>query len=121
MPDQSPDKMSESELHKLYEDGKHRRYALLFSINGGAFAVAKVITQDCSKHQTVLGGLRLWELSLGMMAVTLVMAWDIFKFGTQMREKLHGEVFSKTGRWVLRLLGGLIIAGWLLVGLPEPQ
>ena len=28
---------------ELYENGKHRRYSLLFSVNGGAFAIAKIL------------------------------------------------------------------------------
>jgi hypothetical protein len=32
------------ESFKTYEDGKHRRYTLLFAVNGGAFAVAKLFT-----------------------------------------------------------------------------
>jgi hypothetical protein len=30
---------------KYYEDGKHRRYSLLFAVNGGAFAIAKVFAE----------------------------------------------------------------------------
>jgi len=37
MPDESP---PDPKLFELYENGKHRRYSLLFSINGGAFAIA---------------------------------------------------------------------------------
>jgi hypothetical protein len=33
-----------SENFKAYENGKHRRYNLLFSVNSGAFAVAKLFT-----------------------------------------------------------------------------
>ena len=118
MPDQSPD--GSSDLHKLYEDGKHRRYTLLFSINGGAFAVAKMITQDCSKHQTVLGGLTLRELSLGMAVMTLVMTWDIFEFGRKMSKK-SADLFTPVGKTVLVLLGGMIVTGWLMAGIPAPQ
>ena len=33
------------ELFDTYEVGKHRRYSLLFAVNGGAFAVAKLLGQ----------------------------------------------------------------------------
>jgi len=46
MPDESP---PDPKLFELYENGKHRRYSLLFSINGGAFAIAKFLTEDCAK------------------------------------------------------------------------
>ena len=36
MPDGAATEVSES--FKAYEDGKHRRYSLLFAVNGGAFA-----------------------------------------------------------------------------------
>jgi hypothetical protein len=29
------------EASELYENGKHRRYELLFAVNGGAFAIVK--------------------------------------------------------------------------------
>jgi hypothetical protein len=51
----------------LYEDGKHRRYSLLFSVNGGAFAVAKLLVGAEGKTTTVLGRLTLPELSWGMI------------------------------------------------------
>jgi len=113
--------MSTGELFKLYEDGKQRRYGLLFAINGGGFAIAKFIAPDCSGHTTVLGALRLWNLSAVMIVMTVLMVWDIFNFGTQMSEKLHGDVFKKPGRWVLGLLGGLILVGWVLVAIPARQ
>jgi hypothetical protein len=33
---------SYTDAFKAYEDGKHRRYGLLFSVNGGAVATAKL-------------------------------------------------------------------------------
>ena len=33
---------SYKEAFKLYEDGKHRRYQLLFAVNGGAFAIGRL-------------------------------------------------------------------------------
>jgi hypothetical protein len=42
---------------KYYEDGKHRRYSLLFAVNGGAFAIAKVFAEK--NAGAVLGNLSL--------------------------------------------------------------
>ncbi|MFL5492904.1 MAG: hypothetical protein ACJ8DC_00825, partial [Gemmatimonadales bacterium] len=53
---------------KSYEDGKHRRYTLLFAVNGGAFAIAKLYAEK--NAPAVLGQLSLRELSLGMFAFT---------------------------------------------------
>jgi purine-cytosine permease-like protein len=98
---------------ELYENGKHRRYGLLFTVNGGAFAVAKIFTEQCTN---VLGGLSLKNLSVGMILFTLVMGWDIYEFGKQSRKEPTPEVFGGVGKAVLLLLVALICAGWLLVG-----
>jgi hypothetical protein len=100
----------------LYEEGKHRRYSLLFSVNGGAFAVAKLLTGEGGKR-IVLGDLSLSQLSLGMLLFTAVMTWDIFAFGLKMRRNYLPGAFETQGKVVLLLLGVLICLGWFLVGL----
>jgi hypothetical protein len=95
----------------VYENGKHRRYALMFSVNGGAFAVARII----GGPDKVLGGLSLRELSIGMTLFTAVMVWDIFEFGRRSRKPPIPEVFGRAGKAVLLLIGALICSGWLLV------
>ena len=104
--------MDEKEALKLYEDGKHRRYTLLFSVNGGAFAIAKLINEAKSN----IGGLSLKQLSVGMALFTAVMVWDIFEFGRRSRKEPIPKVFSGVGRAVLIIIGSLICIGWLLVG-----
>jgi hypothetical protein len=107
----------DSETFKAYEDGKHRRYSLLFSVNGGAFAIAKFLIGEGGKTGVVLGGLSLPELSAGMALFTAVMVTDIFMFGWKMRKlSPRSGTFSLVGKAVLLLLGLLIILGWLLVG-----
>jgi len=98
-----------------YEQGKHRRYSLLFAVNGGAFAVAKLLVTGFGQNAFVLGGLTLWMLALGMAAFSAVMVFDIFQFGLRMRV-LDGALFGTWGRLVLLLLGALLIGGWLVVG-----
>ena len=107
---------------KEYEDGKHRRYGLLFSVNGGAFAVAKVLFDPNAK--TVLGALSLTQLAVGMILFTVVMVTDIFLFGRNLRSTLPcdpkdpasttTELFAVRGQVVLALLGALLAAGWAL-------
>lgn len=63
------------ESFKAYEDGKHRRYNLLFVVNGGAFAVAKFFADD--KAAAVIGNLTLRQLCFGMILFTIVMITDI--------------------------------------------
>ena len=98
---------------KLYEDGKHRRYELLFAVNGGAFAIGKLFGDK--NPSAVLGHLSHRELSIGMVLFTLVMVIDIFMFGEKMRLHFLRGAFSLQGKVVLILIGALICAGWFLV------
>ena len=108
--------LSLKDAFELYENGKHRRYSLLFSVNGGAFAVAKLLTGEAGKASVVLGALTLDELSAGMALFTVVMTADIFAFGQKMRERYLPGAFDWQGKAVLLLLGLLILTGWLFVG-----
>ena len=98
---------------KTYEDGKHRRYQLLFTVNGGAFAVAKLLADRDPSH--ILGNLTLRQVSIGMSLFTLVMSTDIFMFGEKMRKTYLRDAFSWQGRTVLILIGAIMCAGWILV------
>jgi hypothetical protein len=114
------------ETFKTYEDGKHRRYALLFSVNGGAFAIAKLLA--VSKPPQVVGGLSLQHLAIGMIVFTSLMAIDIYFFGIHLRSTApvgeheapseYVEMFGPIGRAVLLLLSALVCAGWWLAAAP---
>ena len=99
------------ENFRSYEDGKHRRYKLLFAVNG--FAIAKMFADK--NTAAVLGNLSLHQLSLGMIVFTVVMVADIFMFGEKMRKAYLPEAFGWQGKTVLILIGALICAGWFLV------
>ena len=108
------------ESFKAYEDGKHRRYNLMFAVNGGAFAVAKLVAgKDASV--TVLGDLKLSHLCYGMVLFTIVMSIDIFMFGEKMRSLYLPSAFRWQGKIVLLLISGLICIGWILVAPAFPQ
>jgi hypothetical protein len=109
----SPEEKKVPESFKSYEAGKHRRYNLLFAVNGGAFAIAKLFGEE--NAAAVLGNLSLRHLSLGMILFTIVMVVDIFMFGEKMRTTYLPGDFSWPGKIVLVLLGLLICAGWFLV------
>ena len=119
-----PDRLTAKDLFELYESGKHRRYSLLFAVNGGAFAIARLWADNPDATGPVLGGLTLPGLALGMAAFTVVMVTDIYTFGEKMRHLAAAdrqtrpaiELFGPVGRGVLLLLGFLMLAGWLLVG-----
>ena len=113
------DSLSIKDAYTLYEEGKKRRYSLLFTFNGGAFAIAKLLTSSDNKllpssDYKVLGHLSLTHLAIGMILFTALMCFDIFKFGENMRDRHLGEVFGRPGQIVLVLLGILIGLGWLL-------
>jgi hypothetical protein len=105
--------MTIAESFKIYEDGKHRRYSLLFAVNGGAFAIARLFADQSAA--AVLGGLSLQELSVGMILFTIVMVVDIYSFGEKMRTAYLPEAFGWQGKAVLLLIGFLLCAGWFLV------
>jgi hypothetical protein len=112
----STTQLSLKEAFDLYENGKHRRYSLLFAVNGGAFAVAKLLAGEPGKQGIVLGNLTLFELSIGMALFTAVMVVDIFAFGEKMRTTFLPNAFGPQGKFVLVLLGALQCIGWLRVG-----
>lgn len=100
------------ESFNFYEDGKHRRYQLLFGVNGGAFAIAKLFVDE--EAVRLLGNLTLSQLAIGMIFFTIVMTADIFMFGEKMRGHLN-SLFGKQGKIVLLSIGFLICAGWFFV------
>jgi hypothetical protein len=113
----SDNKLTLKDAKDLYENGKHRRYTLLFTVNGGAFAIARLITGEPGKPGVVLGGLTLAKLSLGMIAFTALMTLDIYLFGEKMRKSFLEQDFGEQGKVVLFCIAALLCAGWLLAGL----
>jgi hypothetical protein len=113
--------MLETDTQKLdgmrtYIDGKMRRYSLLFSVNGGALAIAKLMAD--ANTSKLLGRLSVWHLALGAIVFTIVMVIDIWLFGQMMRRRFLEELaFSIAGKIILLLLGTLIIIGWMLVAI----
>ncbi len=110
--------LSEREVIEFYETGKHRRYGLMFAVNGGAFTVAKLIGEAggaaAGAAELALGGLTLRALALGLAAFTVAMTVDIWSFGLRMRARDPG-LFGRAGKLVLLAIGGLIAGGWILV------
>ena len=104
-------KITLNDLYKLYEDGKHRRYNLLFAVNGGAFAIVSFLLKG-DTAQVALPML-LW---IGpVMALFSVVMWlDIYEFGKKMRE-LGGalDLFGDRGWQVLAAIALSLVAVWL--------
>jgi hypothetical protein len=122
-----------------YNDGKMRRYSLLFTVNGGAFAIAKLLGEQ--KGGKVLGELGLKAVAIGAVIFTCLMWLDIFSFGQMMRTRFSGGkesrevgimeqmrrfwrgakgdqdeplVFGAQGKFVLGALCTLLILGWTM-------
>ena len=100
-----------------YIDGKMKRYSLMFAVNGGAFAVAKLMAETSKAGDTILlGHLRLWHLALGAIVFTALMVVDIFLWGQMMKRKFLGDLaFNVPGKLILIFLGVLLVFAWLLV------
>jgi len=94
----------------LYIDGKMKRYSLLFSVNGGAFAIAKLIGDG---HPA--GGLSMVGLSVGAVLFTLIMTADIWLWGAAMREQHGARLFRPVGQTILLMISALLSSGWILV------
>jgi hypothetical protein len=110
--------MTSDEKDKLqalntYIDGKIKRYNLIFAVNGGAFALAKLLD---TKPGQILGQLTPQHLAIGAIAFTFLMWFDIWLWGENMRTGYFGgeEVFQWRGKAILSLLASLLIIGWLL-------
>lgn len=97
-----------------YIDGKMKRYNLLFAVNGGVFALAKLLADP--KTENIFGKLSLKHLAIGAIAFTFLMWFDIWLWGENMRAGYFNgkEVFQWRGKAILSLLASLLIIGWLL-------
>jgi hypothetical protein len=104
---------------KIYEDGKHRHYSLLFAVNGGAAALASLYQKDG------LGALGPKALATGVVIFTILMGYDIWIFGQRMREAVGEDtgganrgIFSRIGKVVLSVCCALLAIGWMMVAYP---
>jgi hypothetical protein len=114
---------SYADIYKLYEDGKKRRYDLLFAVNGGVFAVINGVK---ALGAADIPGLRHDRIAFGMILLTALFGYDIWQFGMRMRKKAQdGELpasegmFANAGRIVLCGICAVLIAGWSLAAFPH--
>lgn len=98
----------------IYIDGKIKRYNLMFAVNGGVFALAKIISANTQPNP--LGSLTLIHLSIGAIAFTFIMWFDIWLWGSMMRFHFLKDAgsFSWVGKTILSSLASLLVIGWLL-------
>jgi len=91
---------------KLYLDGKMQRYSLLFSVNGGVFAIVQILQPKNLPINTD-------TLSIGAAVFTVLMTMDIWLWGSGMR-KQQAELFRPMGQLILLMIGALLFAGWFI-------
>ena len=100
-----------------YENGKERRYTLLFAVNGGAFALAKFLIERTAGEEAEMAGaaqsvgmfgLEPIQFGLAMIAFNLAMFADIYSFGWR------SAFFSEIGQLVLGIISTTLIAAWAL-------
>ena len=99
------------QVQTLYLEGKMKRYSLLFQVNGGAFAIAKLL--DGPKPP---GSLGIAALSLGAVVFSVLMTADIWLWGASMRNAHGGKLFRPVGQAILLMIGALLCSAWVLVG-----
>lgn len=107
-------RMSLNEIYSLYESGKSRRYGLLFSVNGGGFAIASWLIKDIKPSDTLLK----WEqigIAVGMIVFTAIMYIDVRAFGKNFRNLGSPlNLFDTVGERVLAGLTALLILAWFV-------
>ena len=98
----------------LYSTGQMKRYYLLFAVNGGALAIAKLFAE--SETQVIVGGLSLQALAVGCILFTALMWRDIYAFGELLRTQFFDgkDIFQEGAKLILACLCVLLILGWLL-------
>jgi hypothetical protein len=99
------------DIAELYLEGKMKRYSLLFSVNGGAFAIVQL-----SAERKLPGELSIFALSVGLIVFTVLMISDVWLWGADMREKHSLRLFRPVGQIILLMIGALLVAGWALIG-----
>jgi hypothetical protein len=92
---------------KLYLEGKMQRYSLLFSVNGGVFAVVQFL-----KPSTL--AIDIGALSVGAALFTVLMVSDIWLWGTDMRRQHGRAMFRPVGQFILLMIGALLVSGWFV-------
>lgn len=106
-----------------YIDGRMKRYSLLFSVNGGAFAIIKFSTTDSDIVSFAIGAIKLNYLAIGAILFTYLIFIDIWAWGSFMRDhfSLEDSAFTPRGQFILIGLSSLLVYIWLFVGFyPDP-
>ena len=70
---------------KVYEDGKHRRYTLIFSVNTAVAAILELSKGPLPSIERV-------GIALGAMTFTILITYDIWIFGQRIRLEVGDDL-----------------------------
>ena len=110
-------------IYDLYENGKGRRYGLLFGVNGGAYAlVGLLIGKDARLDALTWSPLTVWAfvlIPIAMIVYTWLMYQDILAFGMKMRRyaqelERDPDIFGPAGVAHLRYVCLLFAVAWAM-------
>lgn len=102
---------------QTYADGKMKRYGLLFSVNGGAFALARWSSEKSVVIDAAV-------IAAGTILFTILVPLDIWMFGIAMRtqfDTVQDGLFGQHGRLILLGLALFLIAVWALAARFQPS
>lgn len=98
---------------RTYIDGKLKRLNLLFAVNGGAFAIAKLSLESKNSLLIPTG-----YLAVGAILFTIIMVCDTWLWARMMKRNcVHEYGFTVWGKCILASLGLLMVAAWSYAGL----
>src|SRR3978361_715787 len=98
----------------LYESGKGRRYQLLFTINGGAYALIGFLAANAKAFEFSFIGIWAFILIPAALAIyTCLMYRDIDAFATNMKA-YDPELYKEHGRLHLKYVCALLTVSWIL-------
>jgi hypothetical protein len=124
-PRQDVPKLYDRDMEELYENGKGRRYSLLFAVNGGAYTLAVFLL---SLTQTIgrvpVDSVLLFILAVATMLFSWIMCDDVYEFGIKVQkldlavrkepDPLKVLLFGEKGQQVLKSFRWLLTLAWLI-------
>ena len=118
----APDK-KDWDAYNTYQDGKMKRYTLLFSINGGAYAIVTWAAEHLAAAQEIAREVSLKTILPVVVAIaaslfTALMFVDVWLFGRMMSKVGTGDdlvYFGRHGQAVLILIVCTLLGGWAAV------
>jgi hypothetical protein len=110
------------DAYNTCQDGKMKRYTLLFSINGGAYAIVTWTAEHVAAAQEVARAASLTTIAIVVAIAaslfTALMFVDVWVFGRMMRKVATGDglvYFGRHGQAVLASIVFTLLGAWTAV------